>query len=416
MSEPTVQPWNILAPRTDPRYPPFPPPDEEPDEIWGEEDIGEGTAWVYRSPGHTKVVRPVIISDGFNSGKSDLNELWHGMERGSFPFITELRNQGSDLIILGYNERSASILENAEVATACILKAAGEPSREAELAVGGFSMGGLVTRYALAKMEHENQNDHHTALYYSYDSPHRGAWIPICLQALAHFLRLLAPKMSNQINSSAARQLLLWHIAEYDDKPAEDPLRREFLDELERVGGWPGRPHKLGLANGSGSGVGNGVPPGVAALTCTGQLHPFNTTTLYTQARDDNQLVAQLKSSLITNPPVAEQPIKVYTSEMLEFDGAPGGTLESFGIARDEIAQYSPLGTTKSDHRSICFVPSISAVAIRDPNDPDSLYADISSLSPEDSELDEFLCASDNQTHSLMTEELGRRLIDRLPK
>jgi hypothetical protein len=409
MTEPTVQPWNILAPRTDPRYPPFPPPDEEPDEIWGEEDIGKGTAWVYRSPGHSRVVRPVIISDGFNSGKSDLNELWHGMERGSFPFITELRNRGSDLIILGYEERSASILENAEVATACILKAAGEPGREAELAVGGFSMGGLVTRYALAKMEHENQNDHHAALYFSYDSPHRGAWIPICLQALAHFLRPVAPKMSDQINSSAARQLLLWHIAECDDTPAEDPLRREFLDELERVGGWPSI-HKLGLANGSGSGVGNGVPPGEVALTCTGLGHPFNTTTLYTQARGDNQLVAQLKSGLIKDP------IKVYTSEMLEFDGAPGGTLESFGIARDEIADKAPLGSTKSDYRSICFVPSVSAVAIRDPNDPESLYADISSLSPKDSELDEFLCATDNQAHSLMTEELGRRLIDRLPK
>jgi hypothetical protein len=413
MTESTVQPWNILAPRKDPT---FPPPDEDPDEVWGEEDIGNGTAWVYRSPGHAKVVRPVIISDGFNSGKSDLNELWHGMERGNFPFITELRNRGSDLIILGYKERSASILENADVATACILKAAGEPSREAELVVGGFSMGGLVTRYALAKMEHEKKNHHHTAVYFSYDSPHRGAWIPICLQALAHFLRPLTPKMSDQINSSASRQLLLWHIAEYDGKPAEDPLRREFLDELERVGGWPSIPHKLGLANGSGSGVGNGVPAGVAALTCTGQLHPFNTTTLYTQTLGDNQLVAQLKSALINNPPSAEQPIKVYTSEMLEFDGAPGGTLESFGIARDEIAQYAPLATTKSDHRSICFVPSVSAVAIRDPNDPESLYADISSLPPEDSELDEFLCATDNQTHSLMTEELGKRLLDRLPK
>ena len=36
--------------------------------------------------------------------------------------------------------------------------------------------------------------------------------------------------------------------------------------------------------------------------------------------------------------------------------------------------------------------------------------------SQEDSELDEFLCATDNQTHSLMTEELGKRLLDRLPK
>ncbi len=409
MTEPTVQPWNVLSPRTAAK----PPPAPEPDEIW--DDIGRGTAWVYRSPNHTKVVRPVIISDGFNSDKSELDELWHGMERGEFPFITELRNQGSDLIILGYNERSASILENAEVATACILKAASEPSREVDLAVGGFSMGGLVTRYALAKMEHEEE-DHHTELYFSYDSPHRGAWIPICLQAQAHFLRPLTADMSNQINSPAARQLLLWHIAEYNDTPAEDPLRREFLDELNRVGWWPREPHKLALANGSGSGDDNGVPPGAEALKCTGQLHIFNTTTLYTQASGDNELVAKLKCTVIDNPPSTEQPIEVYTNEMLEFDGAPGGTLESFGIARDVIATYAPLAVTKSDYRSICFVPSISAVAIRDPSNRENLYVDISELPKEDSELDEFLCATDNQAHSLMTEELGRRLLDRLPK
>jgi hypothetical protein len=149
--------------------------------------------------------------------------------------------------------------------------------------------------------------------------------------------------------------------------PAEDPLRREFLDELNRVGWWPREPHKLALANGSGRGDDNGVPPGAEALKCTGQLHIFNTTTLYTQASGDNELVAKLKCTVIDNPPSTEQPIEVYTNEMLEFDGAPGGTLESFGIARDVIATYAPLAVTKSDYRSICFVPSISAVAIRIP-------------------------------------------------
>ena len=39
-------------------------------------------------------------------------------------------------------------------------------------------MGGLVTRYALAKLETENV-EHQVGTYFSYDSPHQGAWIPI---------------------------------------------------------------------------------------------------------------------------------------------------------------------------------------------------------------------------------------------
>ncbi len=86
--------------------------------------------------------------------------------------------------------------------------------------------------------------------------------------------------------------------------------------------------------------------------------------------------------------------------------------IASFGLARDQLAQ---LGATEATYRSVCFVPSVSAVAIADIDTQEQAYADISSLPPESSELDEFMCATRNEAHTLMTEELGMWIIDRLP-
>ncbi len=45
----------------------------------------------------------------------------------------------------------------------------------------GYSMGGLVARHALTKMEHNNQI-HNIKSFISYDSPHKGAYIPPSLE------------------------------------------------------------------------------------------------------------------------------------------------------------------------------------------------------------------------------------------
>ncbi len=390
MSDSTSEQWDILIPRA-----PAPRPAPVPDEEWR---FRNGRAWIYHATGHTHLVNPVVVSDGFGSGPSELDVSWDHMERRGEGFITSLRNQGNDLVLLGYDDRTASILTNARVAAECVGRAATE-SAGVDLTVGGFGMGGLVTRYALAKMESESI-DHRTAVYFSWDSPHRGAWIPISLQALAHFLRDDEPAPSAQINSPAARQLLWRHIEEVGDEPVRDPLRADFLAALEDVGGWPSKPLRLGLSNGSGEGIGLNVPPGAEALKVTGTL--YRDTTLRTQASGDGELVAHLKR---------ERPATlVHTSGLPELDGAPGGTLESFGTARDR------LGAAESEHRTVCFVPSVSAVAIRDLDVEDDVYADIAALSPDESELDEYVCAPENQAHSRVTPELGTWLLDRLPR
>ncbi|MEV7808730.1 hypothetical protein AB0O28_37835 [Microbispora sp. NPDC088329] len=391
----------ILAPG--PKEPPtqIPP---VPNDVWA---LPGGTAWVYYGQGNRALTAPVIMADGFNTGPSTPEFSWNALEFSGFPLLSELRKRGKDVVLLGFTERSASILDNAEAAIAAIREAIARRQGGHPLTVGGFSMGGLVTRYALARMESQERTDHQTELYFSYDSPHRGAWVPIALQAFAHYIRRLDSRFSDQMNSPAARQLLWQHIEGWQDEPDTDEERKEFLAALELVGNWPRRPRLIGVANGVGSGQGNGITPGQTALRGKGLA--ITGTDLRTQATGDDSLVAALR--VVT----AQRP-EIRTTDLPDIDGAPGGMLEGFGILADALNTFTGLGMgVDNPIRSHCFVPAVSAVAIRDIATNDDLYARIDSLPADASELDEFTLASQNEGHTAITQELGTWILDRLP-
>ncbi|WP_131772490.1 esterase/lipase family protein [Candidatus Protofrankia datiscae] len=295
---------------TEPGAPgPLPRPDQE----W---QLRNGFAWVYYGEGSSGIERPVIMADGFNLGRSNLEWLYQGLE-ADFPLISTLRSQGRTVILLGFEERTASILDNAQAATEAVLRTIAERRDYKPLIVGGFSMGGLITRYALARMEYESI-DHQTELYFSYDSPHRGAVIPIALQAFAHFIPSLVPGQENdfarQLNSVAARQMLWRHYNSENGEIRQDPERGKFLQALDRVGRWPRRPRGIGVANGAGDGRGISLPPGEIALKINGVVFPG--TTLYTQATGNGTTVAELRRLL---PPAART---ITTDGFPELDGA----------------------------------------------------------------------------------------------
>ncbi|ARF55725.1 esterase/lipase family protein [Streptomyces gilvosporeus] len=375
---------------------PYPVP--EPDEEW---QLPNGFAQVFYGEGNQGITRPVIMADGFNLGPSDLKWLYAGLDR-DYPLLSELRRRGRDVILLGFSERSASIVKNAEAAMACIQQTNAEQLGSAGLTVGGFSMGGMVTRYALAKMECE-ETDHRTRLYFSYDSPHRGAVIPIGLQAFSHFIPLPNP-FARQMNSPAARQMLWRHYDPKSGKIGIAPERTEFLRELEELGGWPRIPRTLALANGRGDGTGLAIPPGETMLKVE-RIYPG--TTFYAQAQGKDVIVAELKRRF----PKAEK--TVTTNGLPELDGAPGGTLRSYGILADMLKKFGAQVDLR--HEEVCFVPSVSAVAIRDIDQQKDLYATIDDLDPSESEVDDFLCSSTTTEHTAVTEELGLWLMDRLP-
>ncbi|MEU2830487.1 hypothetical protein ABZ667_17730 [Streptomyces lavendulae] len=365
--------------------------------------LPNGFAWVFLGDGNRQLTRPVIMADGFSLGRSKLDVLYHGLESGAFPFVSELRRRGRDVILLGFDERSASILDNAQTAIAAVLQAGAEQVGDARLVVGGFSMGGIVTRYALAKMERQRM-DHRTGLYFSYDSPHRGASIPVGVQAFSYFIPF-PNDFAKQMNSPAARQMLWQHYDRDTGKIGVAPERTEFLAALDRVGGWPQIPMKIAVANGRADGVGlPDVKPGEVALRID-QIYPG--TTFYTQAQGNDVTAAYLNRRF----PKAEKTIT--TSGFPEMDGAPGGTLHTYQILAQTMEKLG--GKVDLRHEDGCFVPSVSAVAIRDVDEQDDLYADIDSLSPEESELDDFLCSSTTTEHTAITEELATWITDRLP-
>ncbi|MET8754170.1 hypothetical protein ABZW32_29310 [Streptomyces sp. NPDC004667] len=365
--------------------------------------LPNGFAWVFLGDGNRHLTRPVIMADGFSLGRSELDVLYQGLEGGAFPFVSELRRRGRDVILLGFDERSASILDNAQAAIAAILQAGAEQVGDARLVVGGFSMGGIVTRYALAKMERQRM-DHRTALYFSYDSPHRGASIPVGVQAFSYFIPF-PNDFAKQMDSPAARQMLWQHYDRDTGKIGVAPERAEFLAALDRVGGWPQIPMKIGVANGRADGVGlPDVKPGEVALRID-KIYPG--TTFYTQAQGNDVTAAYLNRRF----PKAEKTIT--TSGFPEMDGAPGGTLHTYRILAETMEKLG--GKADLRHEDVCFVPSVSAVAIRDVDEQDDLYVSIDSLSPEESELDDFLCSSTTTVHTAITEELATWITDRLP-
>ncbi|GGZ95568.1 alpha/beta hydrolase [Streptomyces subrutilus] len=373
----------------------------KPDAEW---QLPHGTAWVYLANSKHGLVKPIILADGFNSGPSTLEFSWAGLETRNHPLISSLRRAGRDVILLGFTERSASILVNAQAAVAAIRRAIAERLGDEPLVVGGFSMGGLVTRYALAKLETERM-DHQTALYFSWDSPHRGAYIPLALQAFAHYIRKLDPRFSDQMNSPAARQLLRWHIETWEDAPAVSQERTDFLAALESVGSWPLRPRKIALANGVGTGVGNGIDAGETAVE--GRGLGITGTDLRTQPTGTESLVATLRV-------ITSQKAEVHAPGLPAVDGAPGGTLDGFGILADTLNGIIGLGVN-DPIRSHCFVPSVSAVGVRDIDTQADLYVSVDDLPPEESEFDEFVLATENEEHTKITAELSTWLIERLP-
>lgn len=402
-------------------------PFREPDDTW---DLDGGTAWVWRVPGNETLTKPVIIADGFSAGASFLRE-WAGLWDGSaipdvFAWGTQLQEAGRDVIVLGYDSRSVAIAANAEVAIQCVKRALEERSGDAPLVLGGLSMGGLVTRYALLKMEHEDNIPHGVGTYFSYDSPHRGAWIPISLQVFAHFMAGLANylqpsdppdpagdaikkaqlrALSGLLNSSASRELMWKHTASHvtlqltavGPNFVADAKRVALLKRLEDWGSWPQGPDKLlAVSNGRGDGVGLDVTAGAPNLVWEPEGSPVGPgATLYAQNDGDNQLVATLVRALSAGT------FRVKTSGIPALDGAPGGTLDSFAIAAHSLAAAG-FGA-EAAFPDVCFVPVASAVDLADPSDP---FVPVNDMDANDSALTDYKVASQNEGHTLLTAEL----------
>lgn len=236
-----------------------------------------------------EIRKPVIFVEGFDPNNDFIIDTAHIVPNktdiysiidqnffrnpnGTIDFFTSLSNSlhdsGHDIIILNFTNGGDYIQKNAFLLVELINQInANKPNEEDDLVVIGFSMGGLVARYALTYME-ENNMDHKTKLYVSYDSPHRGAHIPFGVQALAStfsgdIYKSLFPdiqKSLGRFSSPAAKQMLKYRI--YSTQPNgrlnPDAEHINFMNELKNLNkcnGYPKKCKNIGVSLGSWSGI-----------------------------------------------------------------------------------------------------------------------------------------------------------------
>ena len=228
--------------------------------------------------------------------------------------IQVLRDLGYDVIILNiptyYTSAEGSAIENKLIdggadyverngrALASYLKSTKstllQNGSNEDIVIMGPSMGGLISRYALAYMEkrYVEETDpiekpkwkHNTRLWVSFDSPHLGANIPVGAQANIWFFGeklhnvSAKEKFDNQLNSIAGKQLL---ISQFSNTLAtmnngigtsnNVPFYNQFQSNLNSNGvtGSNGFPvsvpntfRKIAIVNGSLNGTKGGVEGG----------------------------------------------------------------------------------------------------------------------------------------------------------
>lgn len=215
--------------------------------------------------GNTCVDKPIIVVEGYDPDDSFTNLDGYGQLNVS-GLGTRLRNNQYDVFSLNFEPRIISgkevaggsdyIERNAMVLVKMITYLNQQKSSLAEpTKIIGFSMGGLIARYALRYMELNNLA-HDVDLYVSVDAPHQGATIPRGAQEIVDFIddsvpEFLSEDFSNigeNLENPAVRQLLSNHYR-------SSTFHNTFYTDLNNMG-YPQNSRNIAVVNGSFNGNG----------------------------------------------------------------------------------------------------------------------------------------------------------------
>lgn len=340
---------------------------------------GTGTAYVLYGCGNNNQLRkPIIVSDGFdpsnerhffdyldNNGTSQMG-LYSLLNQNNF--IENARMEGFDFVILDYNGGGDYIQRNAQVLISLInnintqLVINGSTS---ELIVVGPSMAGLISKYALRYMEDNNLN-HNTRMYISFDSPHLGANIPLGDQHWLDFFATYANAQGaidgrNSLNTPAAQQMLVYH---YSSFPYLNPLRIPLFNDP--YFNFPDNCRKIAISNGSGNMV-NFFSPCEQIID-----YSYSVTLLGNVVRGDAFAVpafgqcrifeGRIPTQFILGFPTGYTTKTISVSGTQPYDSSPGGSFNvNQTIADGDTDGKGDIFTNFPNH---CFIPTVSALAI----------------------------------------------------
>lgn len=344
---------------------------------------GQGLVTYLYHNTNKKLNKPVVIIDGFDPGdKRDAETIFKLFEDKNRKLATKLYNAGYDLVILDFPKYTVNrtknifdpnidgpeiiipideievggdnpppitvdggadyIQRNAFVLVELLEQLnsqLNENNSQEELVIVGPSMGGLVSRYALTWMEQNNKN-HNTRLWLTVDSPHQGANISIGAQHFLSFFKDVSSSakeaLTTQINSRAARQMLIHHHNANSETPLPDPvLGNAWQNEIETLG-YPQNLRKSAISNGSL----NGTPtfqPGKLALELAAKLKSGTTVErgyIYTTTGYGNR--QKVFNGIHWNEGSSTEKFAKGLNASYSLDNSPGGTFSTFKKIMDE--------------------------------------------------------------------------------
>ena len=376
-----------------------------------------------------KIRKPLIVAEGFDLSNviSSIPNVDIRRFIGHIGSITYSTNKNLlndidlaeyDIVYLDYNDGVDDIWRNAQLFREVIewVNREKEDSTIENNVVMGISMGGLVARIALRKMELDGIN-HRTWKYISVDSPHKGANVPLGVQSILSHIQNLRLKMafstvfnyelfdrSGQIreivdllNSPAVKQMLIYRIDK--NYNFDNRVHNAFQAQYDQLG-FPLRCQNIAISNGSNTGAlifpagsqifGTRISYSLKLLEdIIGSL--FSPIFIYTnypqlvinvipgksQIRADinikalrNQTAAEIYNTRIyiykkllwvisVNIPIDSKKINS-TSAMLPLDGAPGGIYDINKISGD-----LPFDANDMKQKRFCFIPTVSSLALQ---------------------------------------------------
>lgn len=378
----------------------------------GKTNSGIAGVWYGSTNGvkHTQLTNPIIISEGFPGGYSW--DYLYGMlnTQGA---LTALLSKGYDAVVLTYGQPGANggsdyIQRNAFVVVACIQQVISRRAGNAPLIVGGASMGGVITRYALAYME-KNNIAHQTQMFLSFDSPQQGASVPVSVQWFIQALATTnaeAAKIAQILSSPAAQQMLTYYVPSYTySGPLTAALHTAFYTELSGLGyphGSPQQPVKtIGIADGAGNGV-KTIPDGAHVIDWSGNICAYGDT--WAEPTGAGQV-----GSLYCAPISFWKQFSHSVQNCVNYDGAPGGTSPANGQLAQQLIN-SDYGSVDHNYDINCFIPTVSALDIKGA----TAYTPVPAQGAA-SAFDAYFVSATNNAHVLITPQILTFLLSQLP-
>ncbi len=361
--------------------------------------VASGRGYVYLAPGHTRMVQPIVMVEGFDlANNQNWDELYQYLNRESL--VERMRARGYDLVVLDFTDATDYIERNAFVLVDLLRVIRGRLGSADPVSLVGASTGGVIARYALLWME-SHGIPHGVKTFLTLDAPHLGANVPLGIQYWFRFFGDVASQaafFAALLDRPAAREILLYHSMPTPLlQPAPDALRASLLADLAAMGDWPRLPRKVAIANGSGAGVGQGFAPGDPLLRYGYRSGIRSTESTVWALRD--QAVGQVFEGRITVL-VTLRRQSVLAAGAPPLDGAPGGWRATM-LQMDTTAV--PYGDIVALHPRHCFVPTASALALDVPRLDTPLPSGpaLRAITP----FDAVYAPAENQEHVLVTAE-----------